>query len=626
MIKDVTKPRAQNKPSPPTSDIEVGGEAKEAESKTSNIEAEESKFVSGTGFTAEIKPLKRKDQPKIDRELWRELQFRDLDYFSSAAGNAVTRIKRGETEQVKPPVKHPPAVIYSAEELIFGKDNSEKLSPIQKRWKENIVTSRSLREPTEETIQSKNPLGMSRYLFVNAIRASKAGMLYYIVPLIINAVFLFMNIKKYAFMENLAVALATLAALKLITWAIKNKERGAAFQTGVCVAAVAAYFGGLYALKTLFPAFWAKIYLGFTVKLCFIAFCLLHFVTFYSFFALSYAQDIARAEDNKCVVECKAGDPGCGKTSQAAQEVFVIASMKWRELQMDFWSWHSRESEILKRNDKNELLAYHEIKTSYNYYIMRTCIPCLWSNIALWDDKGRCSSKVTLNHIRGIERLPLYSVVLFDEIGAVLKCEISNSKKEYYDVSDMFRLGRHFLKWTVICCEQDYNNIYIDCRRVMGTNTIISYQEWVCKPVIALGIYNFLKLCISDTLDRKVGKKPALAKFMTKFKKFVYSVGFRRQVYRHARNTETGNAKKEVRAKEEKLSGARVRYIPSKVIVNYDDRAYRTEYASYFDKEINGELHIAANVDLWYARLFVGETELLKEKRTATDGEIRKVA
>ena len=68
------------------------------------------------------------------------------------------------------------------------------------------------------------------------------------------------------------------------------------------------------------------------------AFCLVHFATFYTYFALSYAQDVARAEDNNCVVECKAGDPGCGKTSQAVQEVYVIALMKWRQLQTDFWS------------------------------------------------------------------------------------------------------------------------------------------------------------------------------------------------------------------------------------------------------------------------------------------------
>ena len=100
--------------------------------------------------------------------------------------------------------------------------------------------------------------------------------------------------------------------------------------------------------------------------LFFMVFCLSHFLTFYALFALSYAQDVAKATDNSCVVECKAGDPGCGKTSQAVEDVFVMGLMKWRELQLDYWSWHSREKEILKRNDKNELLEYHEIKASYN--------------------------------------------------------------------------------------------------------------------------------------------------------------------------------------------------------------------------------------------------------------------
>lgn len=623
MIKDI-KPR-----------IQTSGQKPNTAPREDPPKKEDEKIVSGNGFTLRPDVLMRSKQPKFDRVKWREeIEERhafdtgeELDFFSTAGGNRVTRIRpeHGEKKLTVPSLKNPPAVVYSLEELLFGKDSDEGLNERQLRWKRNVVTSTSIREKSEKVVKSKNPLGWGRYIFTNAVRASKNGMLYYLVPLVVDIAFLISNFARYAFWTNMGVAVYTLLAYILVRTLIKNRDVGTFAKIFGSVFIAGAYAAGLYCLYRLLPNVWKDIRLNFTAKLFFMAFCLVHFATFYTYFALSYAQDVARAEDNNCVVECKAGDPGCGKTSQAVQEVYVIALMKWRQLQTDFWSWHSREKAILKRNDKDELLDYHEIKVSYNYYIMRNCIPCLWSNIAITDSKGRSASKVKIEHIRGVERLPAYSVILFDEIGAVLKCELSNSKKDYYDVSDMFRLGRHFLKWSVICCEQDYNNIYIDCRRVMGTNTVISYQEWVCKPVIALGVYKFFELVISDTLDKKIGRTPVLAAFMRKFKKFVYSIGFRRQVYRHARNTETGSPKKGIREKEEKLSGVKVRYVPSTVIVNYDDRAYRQDYAAYFDKEIHGELFKRADADIAYKRQFVGETDILKEKRAATDREIRKV-
>ena len=146
-----------------------------------------------------------------------------------------------------------------------------------------------------------------------------------------------------------------------------------------------------------------------------------------------------------------------------------------------------------------------------------------------------------------------------------------------------------------------------------------------CKPTVALWLYDFLKVAVTDTLDKKVGRNALAAVLMAKFKKFVYSIGFRKQVFKYARNTETGSEKKAVKEKELKLSDAKVRYIPSKVICGYDDRAYRTNYASYYDKEIHGELFDRAGADMAYNRQFVGETSLLNEKRTATDADIRKV-
>lgn len=482
MLGDLIKTKKPNIPTEPPTSRATSKATSKARPTIKPSDAGEAKNafaaeVKSESFTAKVTTLTR------DRS-----KRRFTVNYAAAKDNAFTAVK------AQGKLKYPPAVRYELDSLLYGRVDDTALNERQKRWRKNVVTSTSIREKTDDVVSSKNPLGNKRYVWFNAVAASKNGMLYYLAPMVLDVIFLIMNVAKYAFFENILVALVSLLAYKIVATVIKNRDRGVAVKSLVVGAVVAAYLGGLYALYRFVPSFWQKLHFGFTLKLFFMVFCLSHFLTFYALFALSYAQDVAKATDNSCVVECKAGDPGCGKTSQAVEDVFVMGLMKWRELQLDYWSWHSREKEILKRNDKNELLEYHEIKASYNYYIMRACIPCVWSNICLTDSKGRTCSKVTVDHIRGIERLPLYSVVLFDEIGAVLKCELSNSKKEYYDVSDMFRLGRHFLKWAVVCCEQDFNNIYIDCRRVVGRNVIISYQEWVCKPTVALWLYDFLKV------------------------------------------------------------------------------------------------------------------------------------
>ena len=344
---------------------------------------------------------------------------------------------------------------------------------------------------------------------------------------------------------------------------------------------------------------------------------------FYAYFAIAYAGDCQLDFGN--TVRINAGKPRSGKTSNAVHDGRILALKMWERLQYDFWDWHSREPEILARNDKDELLQYYEIKISYNFYVMRPCIPCLWSNIGIEDDRGYRCHKVTLAHLRGIERLPLYSVVVLDEIGAVLKAELSNDREgRPYDVSDMFRLGGPFLKWVVIACEQDFNNIYIDCRRVVGFNQLISGQEWVCRSGLLCGIYNFFKFIISDAMQKKQKRRPKLAHFMHGFERFVRSIGFRSYKLAYVSNTQTdaaiSGASEDQKAM--KIDGKARRIVPSSLAARYDDRAYKQLYPSYFDKEIKGELHPALHIrgtDTKYGRQFVNTSKAIEEKRGAID-------
>ncbi len=503
------------------------------------------------------------------------------------------------------------------------------LTEKQIRYKNNVLDSATLREPLPNYVESKNRQKLSRFIFWNELRACRNGFLYYTIPLIINVIFLMLNMFQYNFWANMLVAIIAYVDLLIMSGIIKSEYTfflKALFLTlTFIVTCVLIYLG------TFIPELYELIYLPYTVKLFLIGAGIYYFGKFYVYFSLCYTQDCNL--DFGSTVQVNAGKPRSGKTSSGVHDVFVLAKLKWAQLQYDYKIWLGRSDAIKKRGNPSELLELEEIKLAYTFYIMRRCIPCLWAVIGIEDRWGRTSHKITIEHIKGVERLPIYSVVLIDEIGALLKPEDGLNRtgiEKPLDISDMFRLGGHYVKWVVIGCEQDFNHIYIDCRRVVGFNKVIYGQEWVCRPGLLYGIFKFFKLCISEFLDKGMKKSPRLSKLMNGFEKFVRSIGFRRITYQYVGNTETG-AKVQGLSDENKfeiMGRKKARYVPSILIAKYDDRAYKQKYPSYYDKQIRGELHKVLHIDGADedTNVFVNETAILLEKRQAIREEIKKIS
>lgn len=504
-----------------------------------------------------------------------------------------------------------------------------RLSEQQIAWQNNVVDYDTLRTNTPRVIKSSNPMGLRRYVFIAALKANFNGMVYYLIPLIINIVFLLFNFANYAFIPNFIFSLFSTITCVSIFKLLFSKNIGF-IKTAVFITLFAMFYAlYIYTHKSLFPESYSLIYYPFAIKLICIIFGIYYFGKFYAMILISYAQDCNADFGN--VVQIYAGPPRIGKTSQMVQDGYVIALMKWRKLQYDFYLWHSREKEILKRNNEDELLEYHEIKIAYNFYIMRPCIPCLWSNIPIQDKNGVPAHELLVDHLKGVYRLPIYSVVLIDEIGAVLKAELGVTKDRPYDVSDMFRLGGHFLKWCVIGCEQDYNNVYIDCRRVVGQNKIFLSQEWVCRPVLLLSILKLLKLFLSESMDKKIVRRRLAAKILIKVDKFISSIGFRKKIFTTIGNTQTDVLSNQNGSNPDIYGDKmrrKIRYIPAKIVADYDDRSYKQAYPSYFDKEIHGNLHRKLHIDgkdVNYVRQYVSETKILVQKRNAVDNSVTRL-
>lgn len=520
-------------------------------------------------------------------------------------------------------------LIFEKPPLMLGyKVTDEGLNQKQKEYFHKTLTKDKLYKEEGPYNKNENRLKRYRYVLTHDIKYSLNGLLYYLIPLIINLIFLFLNLSVFEVPENVITSAVILVGVLLLYFVAKS-DRSTLKKLLIIVFIALLYAAAYNVLVTYFADVAYKIYPPYVIKTIIIVFGIIWFARYYIIWHVMYVQDLMSDFGN--VVKIKCGKPRVGKTSQGVQEVKALALSMWRKLQWDYWKWHSKEQDIIKRGDVHELLEWYSIKESYNFYTKNKGIPCLWSNIGITDGNGRFSYQVSIEHIRGLKRLPLYSVVFFDEIGAVLKNELSLKKGEYYDVSDMFRLGGHFLKWAVIACEQDPNNIYIDCRRVVGANELVKSQTWVCKPVVALAIFNFLKLWKIDNMDKGSKRQPKWAKFLEGFERFVTSIGFRRQITSAMGNLETNS---EVYVSNEKgdripLGKNRVRYVASAINRYYNDRSYKELYPSRFFEKIEGvpfESLVINGFDLENATQFVSTTERLKELRSALSEKIKEIA
>lgn len=305
------------------------------------------------------------------------------------------------------------------------------------------------------------------------------------------------------------------------------------------------------------------------------------------------------------VVVIKIGAPGCGKSSSGLYEAVVMARKMWRKLR---WKYYCYSHEVNKwRKDRvkyaNKLAEWEEVKFSYNFFRSGKCVPCLLTNIPVMVD-GKMTAFVGKKHLQQRIRLPGFSVLFIDEIGAIVPVDTSKQrmssnrknkndsdeqieaaiadKKNAVQISDFFRLCRHFGDFRIVCTEQDSENIYIDVRRVVSKNEYMISQKWVLKPYLFLAIFLPLQaLCIRWERGQCVLVPPLMF-----LEKLIRHIGFRKYRYLTENNTErTAGMEK----------GKRTFYLPSMLNFFYDERTFRNFYKC---KDEVCEPHIFENLVL----------------------------
>ncbi|MCL2061150.1 MAG: zonular occludens toxin domain-containing protein [Firmicutes bacterium] len=277
------------------------------------------------------------------------------------------------------------------------------------------------------------------------------------------------------------------------------------------------------------------------------------------------------------VVVVKIGSPGCGKSSSGLYEAVVMARKMWSDLRWRYFKF-------VKKKDKP--LDWNEIEFSYNFFKNSNAVPCLLSNIPIMVD-GKYTTFVSKEHCEQRARLPAHCVLFLDEVGAMLSVDTAKQRmgdenedmQNAVNVSDFFRLCRHFGNWRIICTEQDSENIYIDVRRVVSKNEYMIQQKWVLKPYAFLALLLPLKALAvrfvhwgndSTRKGRIFGKlQKVLTPSLIFLEKICKAIGFRKYLYLTENNTERASGME---------TGKRTFYLPSLLNFKYDERTFRNFY------------------------------------------------
>ena len=263
------------------------------------------------------------------------------------------------------------------------------------------------------------------------------------------------------------------------------------------------------------------------------------------------------------VVIVKIGAPGCGKSSSGLYEAVVMARQMWRDLA---WRYYKLKSKKVKPQD------WDEVKFSYEYFKKSNCVPCLLSNIPVMVD-GKYTTFVSKEHCEQKSRLPAHCVLFLDEVGAMLSVDTAKQRQgndedaaqNAVNVSDFFRLCRHFGNWRIICTEQDSENIYIDVRRVVSKNEYMLWQKWVLKPYLFLWLFLPLRaLAIHFQWTSRLFARPLIF-----LEKLCQSIGFRKYRFLTENNTQRLSGMQK---------GKRTFYLPSLLNFKYDERTFRNFY------------------------------------------------
>ena len=365
---------------------------------------------------------------------------------------------------------------------------------------------------------------------------------------------------------------------------------------------------------------------GFTITnlIIFIPFCTYIGITTLIFitnliFSLRITTHIENLDLSKYVI-LRMGEPGTGKSSSGIYDAVEIAEKIWEEIEYKYWLIKNKINEIFSgthlrhrvlgydeygkpiiqyyrvyTTDKDKILSTVEIVESSEYYSEHSeVIPCLWSDIPIFDKKGRSVSIFTADHFLQKEKLISFGIAFIDEISALLPTKLSTDKIEEVDL--MFKFTRHYRDFRLILTEQDGSASLISARRVTAENRKMIKQTHILKPLILSLIFRISKAIV-------IKKEPTKnrVRYINQLNYYINSVGFRVYKYEDYGNLEVGN--------KGEISSRRKSFVaPPRLNCTYSSRTFKNLYkakdmalnVTQFENEVlsKEELEMLFNKDI----------------------------
>lgn len=281
-------------------------------------------------------------------------------------------------------------------------------------------------------------------------------------------------------------------------------------------------------------------------------------------------------------VVINAGPPGSCKTLTAGFATHARAKWSWRELQYEYWLIINkyRNSNFAPTDDEKEVIE------AYEFYINNNGMPCAGANYPIYSKEyKRFFYDVNAEHLKQKERLPYRMNAVLDEAGTTTTpsdlCHDSQNENGSIDITESAKYCRQHGEFRYILCEQDFNNIYINVRRVVAENRVFTGKKVKLYPKFLDWLFNKLKMHFIKHMSMAESKY--FSTFMKNFEHFLKNVGFWQIKYKVKANVQTNAGDNKVVVLQDDEPETTI-YLPKAMPFRYLTRVFRTTYKCLYEK------------------------------------------
>ena len=291
-----------------------------------------------------------------------------------------------------------------------------------------------------------------------------------------------------------------------------------------------------------------------------------------------YAQAATCMENQHSV--CFTGPPGSGKSSSGGDWAVNVAMRRWEDLKYEYHTKKRQLRNYARLGQTEELEKFKALEEAYTFFKSRErwYVPCLATTFGMRVG-GRYTYKANNSFFTQQQRIPEYCVIFDDEAGGSKGADTSSKVAD--NVADFYRYVRHYGDFILIMTEQGDDGTGKYIRKCLDDTIYCKSQKWVVRPGFLLRRWQKMRSKLIRR-EEKGKYRPRYNAFVYYFGRIVRTIGYRRIDFRSMGNIEHSDGG-DIAGREGII------LLPSRLVYDYDDRAYRFTYkAKDFPLELDG--------------------------------------